>query len=106
MTAVRERVGEVQDEDGLHAEEREALPDLQTGEGQQAFGLAEERGVVRGGGFAAGLFGLDLDFGSGHGRLLPYKSIDIRSFQVIKNIPVVIRYRLAWTGRALSVIER
>lgn len=39
-------------------------------------------------------------------RLLPYKSIDIRSFQVIKNIPVVIRYRLAWTGRALSVIQR
>ncbi|GLP67643.1 hypothetical protein TUSST3_42650 [Streptomyces sp. TUS-ST3] len=50
--------------------------------------------------------GPELGAGSGHARLLPYKSMDIRSFQVIKNIPVVIRYRLAWTGRALSVIQR
>lgn len=44
--------------------------------------------------------------GSGHRRLLPYKSIDIYSFRMIKNIPAVIRYRPAWTGRALSVIQR
>ncbi|MDH6517213.1 hypothetical protein M2163_005806 [Streptomyces sp. SAI-135] len=50
--------------------------------------------------------GLGPGFGSGHGRLLPYKWIDIHPFQVIKNIPAVIRYRLAWTGRALSVIQR
>lgn len=36
--------------------------------------------------------------GSGHGSLLPYKSIDIRPYQVIKNIPAVIRYRPWWTG--------
>ena len=36
QAAVRDGVGEVEDEDGLHAEEREALPDLQPGEGRAA----------------------------------------------------------------------
>ncbi|WP_315987034.1 hypothetical protein [Streptomyces sp. uw30] len=90
-----DRVGAVQDEDGLHAEEREAFPDLQAGEGEQALGSAEEGVVVAGWGTA---LGLDADFDSGQGPLLPYKSMDIRPYHVIKNIPVVIQYRPWWTG--------
>ncbi len=48
QAAVRRRVGEVEDEDGLHAEEGEALPDLQPGEGGEAPRVAEEGVVVLG----------------------------------------------------------
>lgn len=41
---------------------------------------------------------LDGDLKPGHRRVLPYNSMDVRPYQVIKNIPVVIRYRPWWTG--------
>ncbi len=53
--AVRDGIREVEDEDGLHAEEREPLPDLEPGEREQAPGLAEEGVVVLGRRFAVGL---------------------------------------------------
>ncbi|WP_164904910.1 hypothetical protein [Streptomyces cyaneus] len=90
-----DRVGEAPHEDGLRAEERDAFPDLEAGEREQASGLAEEGLVIAGRGAA---LGLDVAFGSGYRPLLPYKSMDIRPYHVIKNIPVVIQYRPWWTG--------
>jgi hypothetical protein len=100
--AVRDGIREVEDEDGLHAQERETLPDLETGEREQPLGLAEEGVVVPGGRLVGGL---GFKCGTRHDPLLPPKSINIRSYQVIKNIPVMIRYRLGWTGWAAWVIE-
>jgi hypothetical protein len=45
---VRRRVGEMEDRDGLRAEEREPLPDLRAGQGHQP-PLPAEKDVVVGG---------------------------------------------------------
>jgi hypothetical protein len=82
--------GEVEDQDRLHAEEREAFPDLQAGEVQQAPGPAEE-GVVVTRMWAA--VRLALHGASGHGGLPLHKSLHVLSYQLIKNIPLVIGYR-------------
>lgn len=81
---------------GLHAEEREAFPDLQAGQEHQAPRPAEEGVVVLGRRFG-GLVGP----GVGHGAEQRDYSW---SYQVSRNIPVSLG-RCAGDGKALTVIE-
>lgn len=79
-TLVRRAVGEGEDQDRLHAEEREALSELQAGGGEKPLRLTEEGMIVFGWRLLAARVGIDHCSGQ-----IAYSW----SYELIKNIPGV-----------------